>query len=472
MPQNAAGYRPPAPMHRPMLARFDSDLLEMMSASFYRRAAIRLPGKGRDVFIANDPAEIRNILAVSVDAFPKSDLMIAALRPLLGDGFLISNGPIWQRQRRMLEPALSQMHLRRIYPLLSATITDFVAKLRSQSTGTEIALNGEMSFVALDMIFRTIFSRPISDEEGRILANAFAEYQDKAPQDIITVLFGNAASDELPQAELNAIGARIRSVIEGLVDERLTLSSRASHAGDILQSVIDARDPEDGSAFSREDIVNQITVLFLAGHETSASALTWSLFILSQQPQLAERIRSEAIALAGERPLTQDEVNKIVIARNIFREALRLYPPAGFISRAATKAAMVGHYEIESGSLIVISPWLLHRHHKYWKDPDIFDPERFSAAREREIVPGTFIPFGLGARVCTGRTIAMIEGPLVIAELMRAFRFVTPQADAVTPSFRLTVRPKVTIRCRVETLPVAAHAHAGEGLRQPHQRSG
>jgi cytochrome P450 len=221
-----------------------------------------------------------------------------------------------------------------------------------------------------------------------------------------------------------------------------------------LQAVIDARDPEDGSAFSREELVNQISVLFLAGHETSASVLTWCFFILSQMPQLAEKIRNDTIAMSGGRPLEQDELSKIIIARDTFREGLRLYPPVGFITRVSTQAAAIGGYDIEAGTLIVISPWLMHRHEKYWKDADIFDPERFSEARERDIVPGTYIPFGLGARVCTGRTIAMIEGPLVIAEVARALRFTPLQPETVTPSFRLTVRPQASIRCKIEVLPI------------------
>jgi cytochrome P450 len=311
-----------------------------------------------------------------------------------------------------------------------------------------------MSFVALDVIFRTIFSRPISAQEAREMTATFAKYQDRAPQDARVALLGDAGAPVVTAAELSEIAASIRLFIARLIDERLSLAPQHAFPDDILQAAIEARDPEDGSAFSREELVNQISVLFLAGHETLASVLTWCFFILSQLPQLAEKIRNDTIALADGRPLEQDDLNKLVVARDVFREALRLYPPVGFITRVSTSAATIGGYEIEAGTLIVISPWLMHRHQKYWKDPDIFDFERFSEARERDIVPGTYIPFGLGARVCTGRTIAMIEGPLVIAELMRALRFTPLQPETVTPSFRLTVRPKTAIRCKIEVIPM------------------
>jgi cytochrome P450 len=379
-PPAGAGYRPPAPVPKPTLSGVDGDLLQTLSAGFYSRTAIRLLGVDRNVVLINYPNEIRNVLAVSIDAFPKSDLMIAALEPLLGDGIFISNGTDWRRQRRILEPALAQMRVRRMNPLMSATVTDFVARLRSLGPGADVALDSALGFVALDVIFRTIFSRPVSAEESREISAAFSEYQDRAPQDALVALFGDSGAPKLPLGELSEIAAGIRSFIAGLIDERLSLSPQQTPPDDILQSVIDARDPEDGSAFTREELVNQIAVLFLAGHETSASVLTWCIFM--------------------------------------------------------------------------ISPWLLHRHHKYWKDPDIFDPERFSEARQRDIVPGSYIPFGLGARVCTGRTIAMIEGPLVLAELMRAFRFIPLQPETVRPSFRLTIRPKTTIRCKVEASPM------------------
>ena len=447
-------YRPPAPFPRQMLSGFDGNLLNMLSAGFYRRNAVRLPDRGADVLVVNDPNEIRNIMSVSVDAFPKSDMMVAALAPLIGDGIFISNGEIWRRQRRMLEPALEQMRVRRLYPLMSATVRDFVDRLRALSPGAEINLDAEMIFVALDIIFRTIFSRPIGQEDAQEISDAFLQYQTKAPQDILTLLFGGSAvAQSAAPGELAAIGGRIRAVVARMVDERLASPERQQRAEDILQAAIDARDPTDGSAFSREELINQVTVFFLAGHETTASVLTWAAFMLSQLPPLAETIRAQTLAVAGTRAISQDELNKIPAARNVFRETLRLYPPLAFVSRVATKPATICGNAIGAGSFVIVSPWLIHRHHDYWKDPDIFDAERFAESREREIVPGTFIPFGLGARVCTGRIIAMIEGPLVIAELMRAVRLTTLNPQEVAPTFRLTLRPSVPIRCRVEPLP-------------------
>jgi cytochrome P450 len=442
-------YRAPVPLPGALFGRSDGDLLGLLPQGLYRRDQFRFPLQGRDVFLVNDPAGIRQVLVTEEPNFPKSDLMIAALKPLLGDGILISNGPVWQRQRAMLEPALQQMRVRHQYPVMVATVADFVQRLEALGPGAEINLDAEISLFALDVIFRTIFSRPMEPDEAREIFEAFTFYQDRAPQfEALTSLFvpGSPAAD-VPDQSLGVIGDRIRDFIE----RRITLA--AGNNDDILRALMASRDPASGEGFSRTELVDQITVLFLAGHETSASALAWCIFLLSQQSGLADRIRQEAEALAPGRSLAQDELNKLVSLRNAFRETLRLYPPSAFMTRVAKSDTIVCGSQIKAGDLVVVSPWLIHRHHKYWQQPEHFDPDRFSAERERDIIPGTYLPFGLGPRVCTGRSLAMIEGPLMVAELLRKFRFTALEPASVIPSYRLLVRPKTPIRCRIDPVP-------------------
>ena len=282
----------------------------------------------------------------------------------------------------------------------------------------------------------------------REIFEAFTLYQDHAPQfEALTSAFvpGSRAADVSDQSVV-AIGERIRDFIA----QRIT--SAVTDSDDLLQALMASRDPASGEGFDRTELIDQITVLFLAGHETSASALVWCIFLLSQQPELADQIREESEALAPGRSLTQEELNKLVSLRNAFRETLRLYPPSAFMTRVAKSDTIVSGSEIKAGDLVVVSPWLVHRHHKFWQQPEHFDPDRFSAERERDIVPGTYLPFGLGPRVCTGRSLAMIEGPLLVAELLRKFTFTTLQPENVIPSYRLLVRPKTPIRCRVDRL--------------------
>jgi cytochrome P450 len=442
-------YRAPVPLPGALFGRTDGDLLGLLPQGLYRRDQFRFPLDGRDVCLINDPAGIRQVLVTEEVNFPKSDLMIAALKPLLGEGILISNGPVWQRQRAMMEPTFQQMRVRHQFPVMAATVADFVQRLEALGPGAEINLDAEISLFALDVIFRTIFSRPIEPDEAREIFQAFTLYQDHAPQfEALTSLFvpGSRGGDVSAQS-LDAIGERIRAFVERRIN------SAATDGDGILQALMASRDPASGEGFGRTELVDQITVLFLAGHETSASSLAWCIFLLSQQPGLADQIRWEAEALAPGRPLAQEELNKLASLRNAFRETLRLYPPSAFMTRVAKSDTIVSGSEIKARDLVLVSPWLVHRHHKYWQQPEYFDPDRFSAERERDIIPGTYLPFGLGPRVCTGRSLAMIEGPLMVTELLRKFRFTTLEPESVVPSYRLLVRPKTPIRCRLDRMP-------------------
>jgi cytochrome P450 len=447
-PPSADLYRAPAPRRGPAPSPSDGDLLRLLPPSLFRRDQVKLPFGDREICLINEPAGIRQVLITEAHDFPKSDLMIAALQPLLRDGILISNGPVWQRQRAMLEPAFQQMRVRRQFPAMAAAVADLVARLEARGPGAEINLDAEISLFALDVIFRTIFSRPIDAGEAREVFEAFSAYQHGMLQfeAVAALFFARSPASILSEAQLSATSDRIRNVIEQRV------ASSKPDSDDMLQALLASRDPATGEGFSRNELIDQIIVLFLAGHETSASALVWCLFLLSQQPELVDRIRHEADALAPGRPLVQEELVKLFSLRNVFRETLRLYPPSAFITRVAKRDATISGLEVKAGNFVVVSPWLIHRHQKYWEQPEYFDPGRFSDERERNIVPGTYLPFGLGPRVCTGRSLAMIEGPLLVAELIRKFNIVPVEAELVTPSYRLLVQPKLPIRCRLDPL--------------------
>jgi cytochrome P450 len=205
----------------------------------------------------------------------------------------------------------------------------------------------------------------------------------------------------------------------------------------------------DGAKLSHSEIVDQVMVFFLAGHETSASAMTWMMFILSQQDRYAELLRDEIGKLAPRGFLPYDRLGALTFARNVLLETLRLYPPAAFLTRRAKESIQCSKWAIEAGSLVVISPWILHRHRSHWEEPDLFIPDRFSKSREDEVKPGSFIPFGLGQRICTGRALAMVEVPFLVAELIRRFQFEIVNAAEIQPVARLTVRPNVEMRARI-----------------------
>ena len=201
---------------------------------------------------------------------------------------------------------------------------------------------------------------------------------------------------------------------------------------------------------TRDELIDQLGVFFLAGHETTASVLTWAVYIIASQPAVAARVREEVNTAVGDGQIGFDDIKKLPYTRNVFRETLRLYPPLTFIPRVAAENCEIDGYRIKRGAMVMIAPWTIHRHRRYWNDPELFDADRFSSEREHEIARGTYIPFGQGPRVCAGATFAQIESTLILASVVRYFDFECLDADKVFPVARLTTRPRHEISCRVQ----------------------
>ena len=218
---------------------------------------------------------------------------------------------------------------------------------------------------------------------------------------------------------------------------------------DIASAMVSARDAESGRPFSHDELVDQLGVFFLAGHETTASALTWAVFILSRLPDVVGRLRAEVDAVTGGRSVAFGDLRELKFTRSIFRETLRLYPPITFIPRVAMRNTRLGPMRVRRGAMVMISPWTIQRHADLWQAPHAFDPDRFLGARESESVSGAYLPFGLGPRVCGGAAFAQSEATLILADLFRRCDFRIVRPDDVRPVARLTTRPATQIRVRV-----------------------
>jgi cytochrome P450 len=444
-------YRPPAPVPKRMLSLGDGDLLSMLPELCFQRSFIRLGMRKRPIVIFSDPAVIKTVLMDESDAFPKSNLMIKAFEPLLGNGLLISNGNNWRRQRAMLEGAFSQMRVRSVFKHIRTAVEHFSDRICA-SPNEEISLPAAMSALALEVIYRTILSLELGDGEAAEIYRAFSTYQRLVPQATPFALIGRAGMDADDEEVLAQASRTLRARIGDLVERRLHRERSDQAEADVLQAIIEARDPTDGSAFTIDEIIDQVAVLFLAGHETSANSLTWAFFILSQQDKTADELRREADAAAPGRYLAFEEVQSLSLVRQVFSETLRLYPPAGFLTRIAARSLKLGDHQVECGSLIVISPWIIHRHQALWAAADRFIPDRFSKKNERHIQVGAFVPFGWGPRICSGRALALLEVPCFIAEIIRRFRIEVTNVKEVEPAARLTIQPKSDVRCHLQPI--------------------
>lgn len=450
-----AGFMPPRPDPLPAvialmrcMLRGDGDLLSLLPAEAYRMPIGPLGYSRRSTIIVNRPDLVREVLTDPKGILPKSDLMVNALDPLIGNSIFVSSGATWRRQRSMIDPALTMMRVNRAYPAMQAGADAAAETLSAHAANrTPFSLDLMMSHMTADIICRTVFSSGLETRVAHQVFDAFTEFEHSVAQVEIRRLIFDRAWKRIPQKESVLAACRlIRHCLGELLDTHL--GPEGEHFDDIASAIIAAHDV-DGKAFTREELIDQLGVLFLAGHETSASALTWVFYLLATQPALVARLRAELAEIVGSGPILFEHTRRLPFIRNVFRETLRLYPPITFLPRVANEATRIGDYPVKKGALIMIAPWVLHRHQAYWRDPHLFDPDRFLPEREAEMHSGAYIPFGIGPRVCAGAAFAQVEAVLLIAQLFRDFDFTVEAPEKVRPAARLTTRPAQQIICRV-----------------------
>ncbi|MEM7763012.1 MAG: cytochrome P450 [Pseudomonadota bacterium] len=447
-------YTPPAPTPLTPLRSLwrvmrqgDGDLLSLVPEAAYRLPVTHLGYSRRSILLINDPELARNVLTDPLQIFPKNDLMVGALAPLVGDSIFVSSGATWQRQRQMVDPAFSHMRINRAFAEMQAGVDEYCARLQALSESQQsFSLDFAMSELTADIICRTIFSTSLQGKTAREVFDAFGVFEASvANVNLWQLIFAKPWSDvRQPKAVLRAC-EQIRARIGELLAPHLDGEAR----DDIASAIVAARDPASGQGFSREEIIDQIGVFFLAGHETTASVLTWVFFILAMRPEIAEMLRMEVDTVTQGEPVSFSAVKQLTKIRSVFRETLRLYPPITFIPRVAAEATRIGDIPVKRGAMLMLSPWTAHRNRDLWRDANQFDPLRFHGDNEQEADKGAFMSFGLGPRICVGAAFATIESALIIAELVRRFDFDIEDAEQVRPVARLTTRPAQEIRCRV-----------------------
>ncbi|MFW8592912.1 cytochrome P450 [Cribrihabitans neustonicus] len=436
---------PPKPAARPgrvplwrYAKLFRQDILSAQPARLYRAWMAEFRTPFFRSFLLNQPDLVQEVLRARPQDFPKSDRIAEGLRPLLGKSVFLTNGAEWQRQRRIIDPAFEGGRLKHSYPAMRAAADAAVARLSAANGPVEI--EAEASHAAADVIFRTLFSIPIEHAVAAEVFTRFRAYQTSQP------LLNLGALVPLPRwiprlfrRGTRASAARIRALIQGLVAERQAAIAAGEAPPDLATKIMTTPDPETGARFSAEEMVDQVAIFFLAGHETSASALAWALYLLALHPEWQEQVAAEAEALSDERFAA---LSRLKVSRDVFREALRLYPPVPMMVREARCPERFRDREVPKGAQLVLSPWHLHRHERLWENPDGFDPARWATENGKRCAREAYIPFSAGARVCPGAGFAMVEGPLLLSMILRRFRVTPVEGKTPIPAAHLTVRSR------------------------------
>jgi len=445
---------PPKPAPRPekvslwrYMRLFRQDILSAQPDKLYRAWMAEFRTPFFRSYLVNQPQLVKEVLNRRADDFPKSGRIGEGLRPLLGESVFLTNGPVWKRQRRIIDPAFEGGRLRDTYPAMWAAAQAAVRRIDTKVGPEPVEIESETSHAAADVIFRTLFSIPIEHEIASQVFTQFRDYQRTQP------ILNLAAFLPLPRwvprfhRRRTRVSAKaIRSLITRLTSERMQQIEAGHAPDDLATKIMTTADPETGARFSTGEMVDQVAIFFLAGHETSASALAWTLYLVALFPEWQERLAKEASGLKNG---DFSNVSSLKLSRDVFREALRLYPPVPMMVRQASCTETFRGRSIDPGAQIVLSPWHLHRHARLWDNPDGFDPTRWQAENGKQCQRDAYIPFSSGPRVCTGAGFAMVEGPLILSMLLKHFRFERVAGKDPVPVAHLTVRSKDGIWLRV-----------------------
>jgi cytochrome P450 len=404
----------------------------------------------RKVFVCNSPDTVAQAFIAMHESFErKTPQMRHGLFPLVGDGLIISDGEIWKRRRRIVAPIIHRSQLGLFAPVMVEAAAETADRWAALPPGAPIDALREMGTLTAEVICRAVFGPRLGTEHATEIAQSFSEYQRLVGRLDLPYLAG--LPDWLPRLHsrrLRQAAGRIHAVLDHLIEEcRRRLAEGESS---MIRLLLEARDSDTGEALDPVSLRNEAAVLFLAGEETTATSLSWTWYLLSQAPQAEERVHAELAQVLGGRLPTLDDLPQLLFTRAVYEEALRLYPPIPLLGRQALRDESIRNRPIPSGSLVVVIPWLLHRHRRLWDRPDHFIPERFlpenAAGRQRY----SYIPFSLGPRVCAGAAFGFTEAILCLATLAQRVRLRLAPDAAIEPICRLTLRPGESLPMLVE----------------------
>lgn len=395
------------------------------------------------MYLVSHPDAVRDVLVTHQKLFKKGRALERA-KALLGDGLLTSEGELHLRQRRLIQPAF---HRQRIAAYGSTMVEYAERRTSSWKDGEVRNVHDEMMALTLAIVGKTLFDADVEGEAGDIgdaLRDTFSAFRTGA-----FLPFG-AFLERLPlpsSLRFRRGRTRLEHTIARIVAER-----RATRVdtGDLLSMLLQARDVEgDGRGMSDRQIRDEALTLFIAGHETTAVALSWTWYLLARHPDVEATWHRELDTLRGA-PLTADVLPRLPYTRRILTESMRLFPPAWIIGRRALGDVEIGGYRIPSQSIVITSQWVVHRDARWFPDPERFDPDRWLPDRVAERPKFSYFPFGGGARVCIGEPFAWMEGILLLAAIGRTWRFRAPSGATVAPHPIITLRPRTPMPMRAE----------------------
>ncbi len=417
-----------------MLGFFEECFREYGDAAYFRVA-------NRRSMLLSHPEDIERVLVTENRQFIKNYALIF-LRPLLGNGLLLNEGASWLRQRRLIQPAFAKQRVESYAPAMAECTARMLDRWQG---GQTLDIAAAMMQVTMTIAARTLLGIDIEERFHDV-----AQCLEAIMRDFLA-RFGAAIPFPVwmptpRNLRLKRTIARLDAILFALIHQR---RAEGASGDDFLSLLLRARDEEDGRGIDDRQIRDEAMTMFLAGHETTANALSWTLYLLAQQPAMQDRIAEEARAVFGDRRPTAADIPRLVFCEQVVREGMRLYPPAYVIGRRPTQDMMIGKHFIPAGTNVLMSQWIVHRDPRWFERPLEFNPGRWDDHLAARLPKYAYFPFGGGPRVCIGNTFAMFEAPLILAMLAARFRFEPVSAEAVGVLPAVTLRPAQPIVLRL-----------------------
>jgi cytochrome P450 len=392
------------------------------------------------VHLLNHPDHVEHVLQSRASNYDKATRSSAKIRAISGDSLLTSNGELWKRQRRLMQPSFHRKHIAGMAAEMIAFTDAMLQRWRPHlANGEALDIAAEMMRLTYSIVGKTLLGADVGSDAVTI---------ENAMETMLTHTYrrwGNIV--DVPAFIPTPSNVRFRRALRA-VDQivyRIIAEHRAdiSTSSNLLSILLQARDEQTGDGLSDSELRNETITFLLAGHETTANALAWTFYLLSQNPEVERQLRAELSAVLGRRPPTIDDLPHLTFTTMVIQEAMRLYPPIWAIERRAIAADVIGGFHIPADSSVVISPYVLHRNENFWPDAERFDPTRFTSR------PRAYIPFGSGPRFCIGNEFAMMETRLIVPMVMQACHLELVGGRAVELQPSITLRPKNGLHMRV-----------------------
>jgi cytochrome P450 len=418
--------------------------LEVMEyvATRYGDAA-RLPLGPKTLHVFNHPDYAKHVLADNAANYQKGIGQVHARR-VIGDGLLTSEGELWRKQRKTIHPVFQAKRIARQAAVMAEEAEKLVTRLRERVGGEPLDIRAEMTGLALGVLGRTLIDADLGAFES--IGHSFEVVQDQALFEVMSL---GAVPTWIPLPKQLRF-RRARRELQEIVDRLAADIGAGPDGDDLISRLVDSVRQEEDPQVGRTRMRDELVTLLLAGHETTASTMSWAFYLLDKHPEAWDRVQAEAAEVFGRGPLDAEALHGFRFTTMVLQETMRLYPPVWLLPRIAKADDQIGGYHVSAGADVLISPYLLHRHPGLWPDPERFDPERFEPARHAGRDRYAYIPFGAGPRFCVGNTLGMMEATIVLATVARDLRL------KKVPGYDVVGEPMLTLRVR-GGLPMTVH---------------